>query len=173
MSWQGRIRIWQGNIVELEVDAIVNAANTSLLGGGGVDGAIHRAAGPKLVEECRMLGGCKIGQAKITGGYALKAKYIIHTVGPVYQGGGAGEHELLSSCYENSLRLARDNDCHSIAFPGISTGRFRYPLDLACGIAVSSVASFLSQHEMPASVVFCTYDAEATRQMQAALDAAS
>lgn len=173
MTWRDKTRIWQGSIIELEVDAIVNAANTSLLGGGGVDGAIHRAAGPKLVEECRMLAGCKIGQAKITGGYNLKAKHIIHTVGPVWQGGDAGEEELLSGCYRKSLKLALDNGCQSIAFPGISTGRFRYPLDLACGIAVSQSAQFLSQHPTLASVVFCTFDASATKQMQTALDEAS
>ncbi len=173
MRWKDKVRIWQGNIIELDVDAIVNAANTSLLGGGGVDGAIHRAAGPKLVEECRMLAGCKIGKAKITGGYKLKAKHIIHTVGPVWQGGKAGEEELLSGCYRNSLMLALDNDCRSIAFPGISTGRFKFPLDLSCGTAMSECARFLSEHSMPRSVVFCTFDADATKQMKIALDATS
>ncbi len=173
MSWKDRARVWQGNIVKLNVDAIVNAANTSLLGGGGVDGAIHRAAGPKLVDECRMLAGCKIGQAKITRGYNLNAAHIVHTVGPVWQGGDAGEEELLSGCYRNSLQLALDNSCQSIAFPGISTGRFRFPLDRACAIAVAECAKFLSKHAALTSVVFCTFDANATSQMQAALDAAS
>jgi O-acetyl-ADP-ribose deacetylase (regulator of RNase III) len=172
MSWKERVSIWQGNIILLDVDAIVNAANTSLLGGGGVDGAIHRAAGPELVHECRMLGGCKIGHAKITAGYALKAKHVIHTVGPNWQGGTKGEAELLASCYRESLALAHDNGCKRIAFPGISTGRFCYPLEQACDIAVKECAAFLGGHETPASVVFCTFDAKATEAMQRALAAA-
>jgi O-acetyl-ADP-ribose deacetylase (regulator of RNase III) len=171
MSWKERIRIWEGNIVTLDVDAVVNAANTSLLGGGGVDGAIHRAAGRGLVHECRMLAGCKIGQAKITGGYELKARHVIHTVGPNWQGGAKGEAELLASCYRNSLKLAHENACESIAFPGISTGRYRYPLDLACNIAMAECAAFLELHDTPNSVVFCTFDAKATEAMQAALAA--
>jgi O-acetyl-ADP-ribose deacetylase (regulator of RNase III) len=169
MSWKDRVQIWQGNIVTLQVDAIVNAANTSLLGGGGVDGAIHRAAGPGLVDECRMLAGCKVGQAKITGGYRLQAKHVIHTVGPVWRGGDAGEPELLAACYRNSLQVALDNQCQSIAFPGISTGVFGYPLPLACAVAVSACASFLKEHDTPDSVLFCTFDANATREMEAAL----
>ena len=119
-----------------------------------------------------MLAGCKIGQAKITGGYNLKANYIVHTVGPVWQGGSAGEEDLLAGCYRKSLQLAVDKGCQSIAFPGISTGRFRYPLDLACSIAVSECGQFLAQHSALASVVFCTFDDNATKQMQLALDAA-
>lgn len=172
MTWKQRVSVWQGNIVTLEVDAIVNAANSSLLGGGGVDGAIHRASGPELVQECRMLSGCKTGEAKITGGHRLPAKQVIHTVGPVWQGGNAGEEELLVGCYRKSLELAKDNDCQSIAFPGISTGRFAYPLDLACQVAVATVAEFLQQNPTPATVLFCTYDAKATETMQAALAAA-
>lgn len=164
--------IWQGNIVTVDVCAIVNAANTSLLGGGGVDGAIHRAAGPELVHECRMLGGCKIGQAKITGGYALKAKHVIHTVGPNWQGGGHGEAELLASCYRGSFELAEKAGCASIAFPGISTGRFRYPMNEACAIALAECAAFLADDKALGSVLFCTFDANATEVMKASLAAA-
>ena len=171
MSWKERVSIWQGDIVVLDVDAIVNAANTSMLGGGGVDGAIHRAAGPELLHECRIVGGCKVGHAKITGGYALRAKHVIHTVGPNWQGGTEGEAELLASCYRASLALANNNGCKSIAVPGISTGRFRYPLDHACAIAMRECATFLGSHETPNSVVFCTFDSKATEAMQTALAA--
>lgn len=173
MSWKDHIRIWQGNIVTLEVDAIVNAANTSLLGGGGVDGAIHKAAGRELVDECRMLAGCKIGQAKITGGYALKAKYIIHTVGPVYQGGQKGEAELLASCYKNSLQLALEKQCKSIAFPGISTGRFGYPLDLASEVALTVCREFIQRNAAGMDILLCTFDSKASDAMRCALEAAS
>lgn len=133
-----------GNITTCAVDAIVNAANTSLLGGGGVDGAIHRAAGPDLVHECRILGGCKIGEAKLTKGYRLPAKHIIHTVGPNWQGGQKGESDLLASCYSSSLKLARRNELRSVALPAISTGRFGYPLDQAADVASATVQNELS-----------------------------
>jgi O-acetyl-ADP-ribose deacetylase (regulator of RNase III) len=164
-----RIQLLEADITTLEVDAIVNAANTSLLGGGGVDGAIHRAAGRELVEECRELRGCATGAAKITKGYKLPAKYVIHTPGPVWQGGNHGERELLASCYRSCLTLARDHGLATIAFPGISTGVFRFPQRDAADIALATIAEHLRANSLPERVILCTYDALATFIMTAAL----
>ncbi len=153
------MRVVTGDITTLAVTAIVNAANESLLGGGGVDGAIHRAAGPELLAECRTLRGCPTGQAKMTAGYRLPAAHVIHTVGPVYDGGGYGEAELLRSCYMESLRLASAARCASVAFPCISTGIFGYPKEEACAIAVAAVTEWLATHEYPLEVVFCCFEA--------------
>ena len=150
----------QGDITKLDVDAIVNAANTSLMGGGGVDGAIHRAAGPDLVRECMGLGGCKTGQAKTTKGYLLKARHVIHTVGPVWHGGGANEAQLLRSCYSNSLKLAAEAGLHSIAFPCISTGVYRFPADQAAEIAVATVREFTAEPCSIERVIFCCFSTD-------------
>jgi O-acetyl-ADP-ribose deacetylase (regulator of RNase III) len=147
----------QGDITKLTVDAIVNAANSSLLGGGGVDGAIHRAAGPELVDECRLLGGCKTGQAKLTRGYKLPASYVIHTVGPVWRGGGQGEPEILAACYRNSMLIARERNLRSIAFPSISTGIFGYPIEQATMTAVSTVRDVLESSSPLTEVIFCCF----------------
>lgn len=149
----------QGDITKLQVDAIVNAANSSLLGGGGVDGAIHRAAGPELVHECRLLGGCNTGEAKITKGYQLPARHIIHTVGPVWNGGKRKEREKLASCYRSSLELAEANGVRSIAFPCISTGIYRFPADEAAAIAVQTVREFLAGSHHEIDVTFCCFSA--------------
>ena len=154
-----RICVHTGDITKLDVEAIVNAANSSLLGGGSVDGAIHRAAGPELLAECRMRNGCKTGEAKLTKGYRLPARYIIHTVGPVWQGGGKGEAELLASCYRRSLELAAGRECRTVAFPAISTGVYRYPKDEATEIAVATVGTFVTQNALPQTVTFCCFDA--------------
>jgi O-acetyl-ADP-ribose deacetylase (regulator of RNase III) len=154
-----RIAVVTGDITALAVDAIVNAANESLLGGGGVDGAIHRAAGPKLQGECREIGGCPTGEARITGGYDLAARYVIHTVGPVWSGGASGESRLLGACYGESLRLAKQNAIETIAFPAISTGAYGYPIEAATIVAVRSVAAFLVAHEAPRAVTFCCFSA--------------
>jgi O-acetyl-ADP-ribose deacetylase len=154
------IRAVRGDITTLGVDAIVNAANSTLLGGGGVDGAIHLAAGPQLLDECRRLGGCPTGQARLTPGYRLAARSIIHTVGPVWQGGSRGEAELLASCYDNSLRLAAENQLKSIAFPAISTGVYAYPLKAATEIAITTVRRFASRYEGLNEIIFCCYSGE-------------
>ncbi|MCL1791861.1 MAG: O-acetyl-ADP-ribose deacetylase [Peptococcaceae bacterium] len=142
-----KIKLIQGDITKITTDCIVNAANSSLLGGGGVDGAIHRAAGPELVQECRLLGGCQTGQAKITKGYRLPAKYVIHTVGPVYRGGQHGEAALLADCYRNSLKLATERNLRTIAFPCISTGIYGYPFEQATTIALKTIAAYLNQND--------------------------
>ena len=163
------MEVLQGDITRMAVDAIVNAANSSLLGGGGVDGAIHRAAGPELLAECRLLGGCKTGQAKITRGYRLPTKHVIHTVGPVWRGGNHGEPELLASCYRSSLALAVENGVRSIAFPAISCGIFGYPPYPAAQIAVGETAHFLEAEPSIERVVFVCFSRDVYEAYQQAL----
>lgn len=155
-----KISLYKGDITKLEVDAIVNAANNTLLGGGGVDGAIHRAAGKELLKECQTLNGCNTGEAKITGAYKLPSKFVIHTVGPVYSGGNQNEATLLASCYRRSLELAVENGINSVAFPNISTGVYGYPKKEAAKIAVETVKDFLKINQQPGEVIFCVFDDE-------------
>lgn len=167
-----RIEVWQGDITTLGVDAIVNAANAALSGGGGVDGAIHRAAGPELLAECRTLGRCPTGEARLTRGYRLPARFVIHAVGPVWRGGDHGEAALLAGCYRAALEISRTHALRSIAFPGISTGIYGYPVDDAARVATGAVLELLGRSELPERVIFCTFDARSTRAIEQALDAA-
>ena len=167
---QARLEVIVADITTLRVDAIVNAANSSLLGGGGVDGAIHRAAGPDLVAECRMLHGCKTGSAKITKGYRLKAGHIIHTVGPVWNGGTLGEEDLLASCYRRSIELCQKHGLASVAFPAISTGIYRFPADRAAGIALRTVVDELPAAPVLEQVIFCCFSEASAQLHQTALD---
>lgn len=165
-----QIRVVEGDITKLAVDAIVNAANSSLLGGSGVDGAIHRAAGPELLEECRTLRGCETGKAKITGGYQLPARHVIHTVGPIWRGGNANEADLLADCYRNSLHVAQQNAVKTIAFPAISCGVYGYPLDEAATIAVDTVCDALKNlGDGFEEVIFCCFSAEIASTYRTAL----
>lgn len=170
-SLRARMVVHEGDITQLAVDGIVNAANETLLGGGGVDGAIHRAAGPALLADCRTLGGCPTGEARLTRGYRLRAQHVIHTVGPVWRGGAAGEPELLASAYRSSLAIAAAQRMSTVAFPGISTGVYGYPLDAAARIAVTTISAWLREHELPRQVTFCTFNAASTRAIEAALAA--
>ncbi|WP_375173529.1 O-acetyl-ADP-ribose deacetylase [Pseudooceanicola sp.] len=162
------IRVWQGDITTLAVDAIVNAANSALLGGGGVDGAIHRAAGPALLEECRALGGCPTGEARITGGYDLPARHVIHTVGPVWKGGAAGEAALLAACYRNAMDLAESVDATRVAFPAISTGVYGYPADEAAQIAVDALIGWLAGRDSY-EITLVAFDGAAADHLRRAL----
>ncbi len=152
-----RFRILHGDITQLDVDAIVNAANSSLLGGGGVDGAIHATAGPELLKECRTLGGCPTGEARLTQGYRLPARHVIHTVGPIWMGGIYGEAEKLAACYQNSLAIAAEQGFPTVGFPSISTGVFGYPIEKACPLALRTTLAFLSVHEYPRQVTFVCF----------------
>lgn len=168
---KNRIFVLQGDITKQTCDAIVNAANTSLLGGGGVDGAIHRAAGPDLLAECRTLHGCETGQAKITGGYRLPARYVIHTPGPIWRGGDRNEPNLLASCYRSCLALARENGCQTVCFPSISTGVYHFPLDRAAAIAIRTIADFLKENDTPETVTMVCFDRGTKAAYEAALAA--
>ena len=163
-----RFSVIQGDITKMEVEAIVNAANTSLLGGGGVDGAIHRGAGPQLLAECKQLGGCSTGEAKKTKAYDLPVKWVIHTVGPIWRGGGSNEEQLLASCYRNALVLATDLGVKTIAFPSISTGAYGFPLERAAQIAVGEIAAFLKKNDSIQKVTMVAFDAETKRQYEEA-----
>lgn len=164
-----RLTILKGDIVKMKTDAIVNAANTSLLGGGGVDGAIHRAAGEELLNECVKLRGCATGEAKITAGYKLSAKHVIHTPGPIWRGGNKGEPELLANCYSNSLAIAKENGIQSIAFPSISTGIYCFPVDLAATIAIQQITNFLEQNPSFEKVIIVCFDEETLKVYRNAL----
>jgi O-acetyl-ADP-ribose deacetylase (regulator of RNase III) len=165
-----RIEVREADITKLAVDAIVNAANQSLLGGGGVDGAIHRAAGPALLEECRALGGCPTGEARLTHGYNLQARWVIHAVGPIWRGGNQNEDALLASCYRNSLAIAREKRMLNVAFPSISTGVYAFPLARAVPITVNAVAGELTGNILPLKVIFCCFDGETAKLYRAALE---
>jgi len=156
----GMITLYRGDITRLKVDAIVNAANSSLLGGGGVDGAIHRAAGPELKAYCAKLGGCPTGEARITPGFRLPARYVIHAVGPIWRGGNQNEDELLRSAYRSALQLALEHQLHTVAFPNISTGVYGFPKERAAQIAIPTVLAFLQEHEYPKHIIFCIFDPE-------------
>ena len=164
-----RIEVIQGDITKLDVDAIVNAANTSLRGGGGVDGAIHRTAGPELLEECKRLHGCATGDAKVTKGYRLPARHVIHTVGPVWSGGNRGERELLASCYRRSLEEAEKLKAETVAFPAISCGVYGFPPQLAAPIAVNTIRDFLANHDIPTKVLLVAFDAAMAATLSNAL----
>ena len=166
-----RLVLVSGDLTRLDVDAIVNAANTSLLGGGGVDGAIHAAAGPELLAECRLLGGCETGDAKLTGGHQLPARHVIHTVGPVWAGGGEQEADLLASCYRKSLEIAAQNGFASVAFPSISTGVYGFPVARAAQIAVTEIRAFLATHDLPEVVTLVTFSYQDEKAYRRALDA--
>lgn len=169
MQISGRIRIIESDITGLKTDAIVNAANSTLLGGGGVDEAIHRAAGPGLLEECKTLNGCPTGKAKITKGYLLPSKWVIHTVGPIWKGGREEEDDLLASCYRKSLELAREYSVKTIAFPAISTGAYGFPSERAAGIAVSEIKQFIKENELPETIFLVCFNAETCRHLRKAM----